>query len=175
MPDSTMKITPLGAIVRGLVAGAIGTAAMDMVWFRRYRRGGGTQTFLKWEFSTGLSSWDEAPAPALVGKRLVEGFTGRTLTPQRAALMNNFMHWAYGLGWGTVYGVLAGSWARPAVALGLPFGTAVWATDYVVLPIARVYKPIWHYDPKTLWKDLSAHLAYGTGTAATFALLSRTD
>jgi hypothetical protein len=43
----------------------------------------------------------------------------------------------------------------------------------MVLPKAGVYKPIWDYDPKTLWKDLSAHLAYGTGTATTFAVLTR--
>jgi hypothetical protein len=32
----------------------------------------------------------------------------------------------------------------------------------------RLYKPIWEYDLPTLWKDLSAHLVYGLGTAATF-------
>ena len=57
--------------------------------------------------------------------------------------------------------------------LGAPFGALVWATGYVVLPASGVYKPIWEYDPKTLWKDLSAHLAYGIGTATAFALLRK--
>jgi uncharacterized membrane protein YagU involved in acid resistance len=104
---------------------------------------------------------------------MVEGFTGHALPPERAALMNNFMHWAYGIGWGTAYGVLAGSLPRSSKALGFPFGMVVWATGYVVLPQAGVYKPIWEYDPRTLWKDLSAHLAYGTATATTFAWLTR--
>jgi hypothetical protein len=173
MTGDNTRITPLGAILRGLVAGAVGTVAMDMVWYMRYRRGGGKEKFLDWELSTDLTSWDNAPAPALIGKRMVEGFTGQPLPPERAAVMNDFMHWAYGIGWGTVYGILAGSLARPFVALGIPFGAGVWATDYVVLPKAGVYKPIWEYDPKTLWKDLSAHLAYGAGTAATFAFLTR--
>lgn len=168
-----IKVTPLGAILSGLAAGAVGTAAMDLVWFLRYRRGGGKEKFLDWELSTDLTSWDNAPAPALIGKRIVEGFTGQALPPERAAVMNNVMHWAYGIGWGTAYGILAGSLRRPFVALGFPFGAAVWATGYVVLPKAGVYKPIWEYDPKTLWKDLSAHLAYGTRTAATFAWLTR--
>jgi hypothetical protein len=173
MPGYNIKITPLGAILRGMVAGAVGTAVMDVVSYLRYRRGGGTEKFLDWELSTDLASWEKAPAPALIGKRVVEGFTGQALPPERAAFMNNFMHWAYGIGWGTAYGILAGSLPRPFVALGAPFGAAVWATGYVVLPKAGVYKPIWDYDPRTLWKDLSAHLAYGTGTAATFALLTR--
>jgi len=41
-----------------------------------------------------------------------------------------------------------------------------------VLPLAKVYKPIWQYDARTLAKDLSAHLAYGIGTAAAFRVLS---
>jgi hypothetical protein len=173
MPGYNIKVTPLGAILRGLVAGAVGTVAMDLVWYMRYRRGGGKEKFLDWELSTDLKSWDKAPAPALVGKRIFEGFTGRALPSERAAFVNNFMHWAYGIGWGTAYGILAGSLPRPFVVLGAPFGAVVWATGYVVLPQAGVYKPIWEYDPMTLWKDLSAHLAYGMGTAGTFKLLTR--
>lgn len=49
----------------------------------------------------------------------------------------------------------------------------VWATGYVVLPEAGLYQPIWDYDAKTLASDLSAHLAYGAGTGATFWLLAK--
>ena len=36
--------TPLGAIGRGLIAGAVGSLAMDVLWYARYRRGyGGSQ------------------------------------------------------------------------------------------------------------------------------------
>ena len=53
---------------------------------------------------------------------------------------------------------------------GVPFGAAVWAGGYVVLPLLGVYKPIWKYDFETLRKDLSAHLVFGTATAAAFCL-----
>ena len=46
--------TPLGALARGLVAGMVGTAAMDLVQFPRYKRGGGNDRLLAWEFSAGL-------------------------------------------------------------------------------------------------------------------------
>src|SRR5260370_4961291 len=164
MPGFNIKVTPLGAILRGRVGGAVGTAAMDVVWYMRYRRGGGKEKFLDWELSTDLTSWDSAPAPALIGKRIVEGFTGQALPPERAAFMNNFMHWAYGIGWGTAYGVLAGSLPRPFVALGLPFGTVVWASAYVELPQPGVYKPIWDYVPRQLCRDIIAHSDYRTGT-----------
>lgn len=145
---------------------------MDTLLFSRYRRGGGESPVTDWEFSAGLSSWDDAPAPALVGKRLVEGLFGRELPPERARLFNNVTHWATGILGGAQYGIVAGSLRRPRVRYGLPFGATVWGTGYVVLPAAKLYKPIWEYDSKTLAKDLSAHLVYGLSTAAAFRALS---
>jgi hypothetical protein len=46
------------------------------------------------------------------------------------------------------------------------------ASDYVVLPLMKLYKPAWRYPVRTLADDLTAHLAYGVATAATFRLLS---
>ena len=54
---------------------------------------------------------------------------------------------------------------------GLPFGATVWASGYVVLPVAGLYEPIWQYDARTLAWDLGAHLTYGAGTATMFWLL----
>ncbi len=173
MENACAEMTPLGAAVRGLVAGAVGTLAMDLVWYRRYIRGGGKSNFLDWEFSVGLTDWQNAPAPALLGKRLFEGVFERELPPERAGFVNNVMHWVYGLAWGTVYGIVGGSLRCPSVLYGLPFGAVVWATSYVVLPLAKLYKPIWEYDAPTLLKDLTAHLSYGTGTSAAFAVLAR--
>jgi hypothetical protein len=34
--------------------------------------------------------------------------------------------------------------------VGLPFGAAVWAGAYAVLPQLGVYEPIWKYDLETL-------------------------
>jgi hypothetical protein len=65
---------------------------------------------------------------------------------------------------------VAGSLRRSHVTLGPAFGTAVWLTSYVTLPLAGLYRPIWGYDIETLLKDWSAHLAYGTSTAAAFTL-----
>ncbi|HEY5262456.1 MAG TPA: hypothetical protein VIJ33_10105 [Solirubrobacteraceae bacterium] len=164
--------TPLRAVARGLVAGAIGTVGMDALLFTRYRRGGGDSSSAAWEFSSGLSSWDGAPAPALVGKRLVEGLFQRELSPDQARLVNNVTHWGYGMLAGLQYGVVAGSLRNPRVLYGLPFGAIVWATGYVVLPAAKLYQPIWEYDRRTLGKDLSAHLVFGLGTATALRLLS---
>ncbi len=172
---SQPAVSPLAAVVRGLVAGAAGTLAMDALWFARYRRGGGGSTFPKWEFSLDVNSWDQAPAPAQVGQRMVEGLFKREIPVSRAELVNNVTHWGYGLLGGLQYGIVVGSLHHPRIRYGVPFGASVWGASYVVLPAAKLYKPIWEYDKKTLAKDLSAHLVYGVGTATAFELLSRSN
>jgi hypothetical protein len=166
-------MTPLSAVVRGLVAGAVGTAAMDLFLYGRYRREGGKDGFKFWELSEGVATWEQAPAPAQVGRRMVEGVFERKLPDTRASLVNNVTHWAYGALAGAGYGVLAGSLRTPRARNGLPFGTAVWLTGYAVLPAAGLYKPIWQYDATVLAKDLSGHLVYGAGTGLAFAALYR--
>jgi Protein of unknown function (DUF1440) len=167
---SARGASPVAAIVRGALAGVAGTVAMDLLLFARYKRGGGSDSFAAWEFSADVDTWDQAPAPAQVGRRLVEGLFQRPLPDSRAALVNNITHWGYGTFAGVQYGIVASSLRKPRVAYGLPFGAGVWAAGYVVLPAAGLYKPIWQYDRKTLAKDLSAHLLFGVTTASAFAL-----
>lgn len=46
--------------------------------------------------------------------------------------------------------------------VGPLFGTAVWGSSYVSLPIGGLYKPIWEYGLGELAPDLGAHLVFGT-------------
>ncbi len=165
-------LSPIGAVVRGALAGAVGIVAMDLVWYARYRKGGGDDTFTDWEFSSSTLTWESAAAPAQVGKRVMEGFLAQEVPDQWAGPTNNVVHWGYGLMWGSLYGILAGSTDTPRVRTGLIFGSIVFGSSYVMLPLAKLYEPIWKYDAKTLAKDLSAHLAFGLGTAAAFRLLA---
>ncbi len=165
----------LGATVRGVAAAAPGTLAMDASLYRRYRHDGGNAAFPAWESSEGLVSWENAPGPALAAKVLLEGVFKREISPRYARFLNNATHWGFGLAAGAAYGLLFGSRRRPKVWYGLPFGAAVWANGYVVLPQLGVYKPIWKYDLETLAKDLSAHLVFGTVTAAAYSILTNLE
>ncbi len=165
------NVSVLGALARGAVAGAVGTAAMDAVWFARYKRQGGEQGVWAWETSEGLDSWEDHSAPGQVGRRLVRSVCRRDLGDRWARVTTNVMHWAYGLAWGAQYGIVLRSAKRPAPTWGLVLGPVVWTSDYLVLPLAKVYKPMWDYDAKTLWKDLSAHLVYGAVTGGAFAAM----
>jgi hypothetical protein len=163
-------LTPLAVVAKGLLAGVIGTASMDTARYVMYRRAGGTDSPLAWEFAP-VDSWEQAPDPGQVVKRLIEGFTQRELPDRWAFPISTIAHWSYGSAWASLYSVLVGSLRRPNPLYGVPFGATVWVSDYIFLPAAGLYKPIWEYDAKTLAKDLGGHLAYGAGTGAAFWLL----
>jgi hypothetical protein len=165
-------VTPLAAVTAGFLAGAAGTVALDAVHYLQHRREGGQETPLAWEFAP-VDSWDKAPAPGQVARRLIEGFTQRELPDRWAWLTSTVAHWCYGSAAGAVYGIVAGSVRRPRPRYGLPFGAAVWASGYFVLPEAGLYQPIWEYGANTLAWDLAAHLGYGATTGAAFWLLVR--
>ena len=105
-------MTPLAAVVGGVLAGVVGTVCLDAVNYLKYRRTGGKDSPLAWEFPK-VERWDQAPAPGQVGKRLIEGFTQRELPDRWAGPVSTVMHWSYGSGWGALYGILAGSLRRP--------------------------------------------------------------
>jgi hypothetical protein len=134
---------------------------MDALAYRRYRRSGGHAAPAAWEFHVDSDGFDDAPAPAKVAKQLAD-YLGIELPAGSAAAANNAVHWATGLGWGLVAGVLHAAPRVHAVEAGAIVGMAAFATSYLVLPRLGIYQPIKEYDGETLARDLSAHLLYGT-------------
>jgi hypothetical protein len=170
--SSGMKRITIKAVSRGALAGAVGTAAMDIVWYVRYRRGGGEQSFMAWETAEGLDGWAHASAPGLIGKDVIKAVIGEDPPDRWARSTTNMVHWATGMAWGAQLALAAGLTGRRPWQLGLLLGPLAWLTSYTVLPLAKLYKPIWEYDAKTLGKDLSAHLVYGEATGVALAALA---
>lgn len=158
-------------LLSGAIAGTLGTLAMDLLWYRRYRSGQGTQPFLAWETSEGTDSFDSAAAPARAAK-VVAGFVGVELPDSSARTVNNVVHWVTGIGWGKAHGTAAATLGTSTPLLGVITGVVAWGTSYVVLPRLGVYKSIREYDSDVLWQDFSAHLVYGTTLGLAFRLLS---
>jgi len=156
--------------VRGALSGMAGTAAMDLIQYGRYRAGGGDQPFAEYEFR-GVSDWDHAPVPAQAGRLFAKTFFGMYLPDDKANPVNNFMHWSYGIAWGTAAGALAAATGQRSARWGPVFGTTVWLSDYITLPLLHLYEPIWRYDPKTLARDWADHVVYGAATGAALQLL----
>lgn len=169
---SMHRRTMLGAASLGAAAGAVGTLAMDLVWYGRHKSQGGESRFTEFEFSAGTEGYEQAGAPAQVGKRVTQAVAGQAPPPERAGLTTDVVHWLTGVGWGSLHGLAAASQRAPVAVLGPVTGAVAWTTAYAVLAPAGLYKPMWEYEPQTLWKDLSAHLVFGTATAVIFRALA---
>lgn len=150
--------SPAGAIARGLVAGAAGTAAMTSVQYAYLRLSGG----------------EPSSAPGDVGRRLLAGVADRKVPRRRRPAFNQAMHVLYGTAWGGPFGLLDRS--RPSggrsALLGAGFGTAVWATSLVHLPLLGIAPPPWRQSASSLLPDLAFHLVYGTTTAMVHGALT---
>jgi hypothetical protein len=160
-------------LVRGAVAGAAGTMAMDLLLYLRQRRAGGKDQLLEWEFGAGIMGWHDASAPGRLGQKVERAITGQPPPDSWARTTTNLVHWATGIGWGVQYGLVAAVTPRHAGLRALAVGPVAWLSGYVILPLAGVYEPIWKYDARTLADDLSAHLVFGATTSAVFAVLGR--
>src|SRR3954449_10296649 len=161
------------SLAAGVLAGAAGTAAMDYLLYRRYRSGGGKDPLWPWESAAGVMSWQDASAPGQLGQKVERVVTGRPPPDDWARATTNAVHWATGIGWGLQYAVLAARTSRHPWLRALALGPAAWLAGYVILPLAKVHRPIWDYDARTLREDLSAHLVYGAATDDTLAALDR--
>ena len=64
-----------GALV-GAISGAVGTGAMDLVWYRRFRKGGGDQGFYAWETGKSIKGWDEVSDPGKVRELIARKAVG---------------------------------------------------------------------------------------------------
>ncbi|MEP7047825.1 MAG: hypothetical protein ABI949_14145 [Ilumatobacteraceae bacterium] len=159
-----------GALRTGVFAGIAGTAAMDLLWYSRHRAEGGTGTFVEWEFQSGIDGFEDAPAPAKIGK-ILAGKANIELPDSSAGLTNNVVHWTTGIAWGIAAALLRPLPKVGAIKSGILAGIGAWSTSYAVLPKFGVYKPIDEYDKKTLWKDLSAHLVFGSAVGLTSFVL----
>jgi hypothetical protein len=165
------QITPLGAVACGVAAGVVGTACMTAVQevMARRRRAHAPSSAER----TDGDPWEKAPAPALLAKRVIEGVLQREVPAERISLLTNAVHWGYGTAMGGLYGLVEGS-VRPRPAVhGVVFGLGVWAGSYASLVPLGLYEPPWHYKASSIAKDVSYHLAYGSGVAAGYALLRK--
>jgi len=120
----------LEALLCGTAAGVAGTAAMTALQGLAQDEDGD-------EPQSEEEAWEQAPAPAQVAKRVVEGVSGRHVSASRIPLLTTLGHRLYGTSLGAVYG-LADDGAQP-VRRGVAFGAGVWALSYAELVPLGIY------------------------------------
>jgi hypothetical protein len=138
---------------KGLVAGAVGTAAMTV------------SSMIESKLRERESS--DAPAQA-AGKVL--GVQPRDQEGRQR--FSTVVHWAYGTGWGAARGLIAAFGQHGAEATAEHFAL-VWGTANVMLPSLQVAPPPWKMPPEELAIDGLHHAVYAGATGLAYELIDR--
>jgi hypothetical protein len=139
-------------IGRGLVAGAIGTAAMTV------------SSTIEQKLRHRPAS--TAPADATAKVLGIREFTGDGARNR----FSTISHWGYGTGWGAVRGLLAAAGLGPAAATAA-HGAAVWGNEQVMLPALKVAPPATMWGAREVAIDAWHHLVYAAGTGLAYELI----
>jgi len=137
---------------RGLMAGAIGTAAMTVSSTLEAKARGR-------EAST-------APADAAMKVLGIDGFCDEGAKSR----FSNIVHWGYGTSWGLPRALLERAGLRPAAATAA-HGAALWGSEQVMLPALAVAPPLWKWGTAEVAIDAGHHLVYTVATAIAYEAL----
>lgn len=150
-----MNVSTLAeGIGKGIVAGAIGTAAMTASSTIEAKLRGRP-------FST-------APAKAATRALGIETFDDGAAYTR----FSNLVHWGYGTGWGVARGVMR-AFGLPARLATPAHFAALWGSALYSLPKYEVAPPVTEWAPEDVAIDVFHHLVYVGATAAAFELLDR--
>lgn len=151
---TTTKLGELASSLgKGLVAGAVGTAAMTI-----------SSTIEMKLRDRGASN---APAEAVE-----KVFDVEPEDEEAETRLSNLTHWGYGTGWGAVRGLLPVLGLRGWPATAAHFG-AVWGTAAAMLPSLDVAPPIKQWGVKEIAIDAWHHAVYAAAVGLTFRALDR--
>lgn len=166
-------VSPLGALFRGLVAGAVGSYVQTVFLKRTASLAPPTPK----DVFTPPEEEQQGELPtSTVARRTVEGMLRRgPLSPEQKKRGGNLVHYAFGAAWGGLYGLSRESFPSLASPLGsLAWGALVWgASDNLLLPAFKLGAWPNKYPAKMHGYYLAAHLAYGAGLSASYELMRR--
>ncbi|TMA25941.1 MAG: hypothetical protein E6J78_15955 [Deltaproteobacteria bacterium] len=158
--------SPLGALARGLIAGAAGAAAQSL-FFKLTEKWRPEPTRLP--RGEGKPEGDEVSNLEAVASRVGEGLMKRgPLSDEQRSRAGRVLHYLYGAAWGGLYGLVRESFRIPPQL----FGALVWMTsENLLLPLFRVAAWPNRYKLREHRYALQAHFAYGAATAGAYAVL----
>ena len=162
------KPSPVGAVVRGMIAGAIG-AGVQSLFFKATARWMPKPTRLPPALRKPEPEAQEESPLQTVSRRTVEGLMQRgPITKETKSAAGSAIHYLFGAAWGGVYALCRESFRTSPVL----FGLGVWmASDNLLLPTFRVAAWPQHYRLEEHHYAVHAHLVYGLSTSAAYALL----
>lgn len=144
-------------MVRGAVAGLLGSGMQDVLFAATKVLAPGT-TLAEREANPGHKG---PHSTVRVGRGAYAALTGRAL-PVSDATIDRVLHYAYGAGWGALFGLAAERVPRLRTPGGAAaYGLFVWAvSENLLMPALRITAPPQRYPAYNHAYAIAGHLAY---------------
>ena len=143
----------LGALARGMVAGAVGSIAMT----------------LSERLEMAVTGREASQVPGEVGAHLLPGKNPDA--PSDVERLNSPVHWAHGISMGPVRGLLDAVGMRGPIATAAHFAL-FWGGDAVLYRGLGVADVPWHWSADELASDLLHKGVYAVVTGAVYDVLA---
>ena len=138
-------------MLKGLLAGIIGTAAVQLL--------------------SGRPGPGPVYAPERLAGRLAERYAGRRLRHSQQRRLGMVLRWIYGPSWGAVFGELQGLTGMPFALAGLTLGAGVFVFELLALPLSGATPGLRRWGKSDIVGDAGQTLVFGLATASAMALL----
>jgi putative membrane protein len=156
-------------IIAGVIAGAVGAGAMSIVHKGLVAITSGTR-----QPPAAAEPQQNEDATVKVAIRITRWLLPRPLPEDKKPLAGTVIHYAFGASVGGLYGGLATVVPRVTVALGLPFGVAVWLGAHVIMvPALGLAAPPIRQPSLKEALEFVLHLVYGAVTELARRLIRR--
>ena len=165
--------SPLKGLASGIVAGGLGSFAMDCYWWVVQNVAGARP---EQKPKPGDDVPENEPATQVIADRVWEALTGSEVPEEMKPAAGVGAHYVTGMLSGAIFGV--GAALRPRLGLfgGLLFGVAVWLLlDEIAIRALDVAPAPEKVPARHHIQALGAHLVYGAATAIFTRFLLRSD
>jgi hypothetical protein len=144
--------------VRGVLAGAAGTAAMTLAYRTEHR----LRPTVK-----GQLDYDDSLVP---GEIVASVLHLPSVTDREEAELGTMLRWGYGSAFGTYHVLLRRAMPEPWATL--IFGGTLMSATFSLFPLLGRTPPPWRWPPDVLATSVGTHVVYVSAAVAVDALLS---
>jgi uncharacterized membrane protein YagU involved in acid resistance len=147
-------------VVGGLIGGVVAAGAMSLVHKALIAISSSTR-----QPTAAAEQEQDEDATVTVANGISRRLLRRPLPADKKLIAGSIVHYAFGASVGGLYGGLATVAPRVAIALGVPFGVAVWLGAHVIMvPALGLAAPPIRRPPLKEAFEFVSHLVYGAVT-----------
>jgi uncharacterized membrane protein YagU involved in acid resistance len=91
-------------------------------------------------------------------------------------VVGRLLHYAFGCGFAVAYAAVRARRPNVGMAMGLPFGIALWfLSDAVLIPATHLGRPAWRYSPAQRANAVVSHIGYAATVEAVMRVMQEDD